>query len=108
MAVQASSPMRREWALICDAPDLPACVAGWEQPGQDQRRDPDRIFEALWSADPQVVRSAARIGAALAAAAVPELPGRLSARLSDDARPGSADLRRASGLIERTVDYLAR
>ncbi len=108
VAIAASSPMRREWALICDAPDHPACVAGWDQPGQDERRDADRIFEVIWSVDPQVVRSAARIGAGLAAAAVPELPGQLGARLSDEAPPGSADLRRASGLIERTVDYLAR
>lgn len=106
--VPDSSPMRREWALICDAPDHPACLAGWEQPGQEQRRDRDRIFEALWSVDPQVVRSAARIGAGLAAAAVPELPGELEARLSEEAAPSSPDLRRASGLIERTLDYLAR
>ena len=100
-------PLRREWALICDAPDTPACVAAWERPGQDQRRDRDRIFEVLWSVDPQVVRTAARIGIGLAAAAIPELPERLSGRLSEDPGPSSADLRRASGLIERTLDYLA-
>jgi DICT domain-containing protein len=103
--VPETSPMRREWTLICDAPDHPACIAGWEQPGQECR-DPGRIFEAVWSVDPQVVRSAARIGARLAAAAVPELGRRLGARLSEEAPPSSADLRRASGLIERTLDYL--
>ena len=44
-------------------------LPGWEHPGQDQRRDPDRVFEVLWSVDPQVVRSAARIGTGLAATA---------------------------------------
>jgi len=106
VAVPENSPMRREWAIICDAPDHPACVIGWEHPGQGLRRD--RTFEALWSVDPQVVRSAARIGAGLAAAAAPELPARLEARLGAEAAPSSADLRRASGLIERTLDYLAR
>jgi MerR family transcriptional regulator, light-induced transcriptional regulator len=105
--VSEKSPLRREWALVCDAPDHPACVAGWEHPGQDQRRDQDRVFEVLWSVDPQVVRSAARIGIGLAAAAAPELPGQLEARLSGEPGPSSADLRRASSLLERTLDYVA-
>jgi MerR family transcriptional regulator, light-induced transcriptional regulator len=108
VAVPDDAPLRREWTLICDAPDTPACVAAWERPGQDQRPDRDRMFEAVWSVDPQVVRSAARIGTGLAAAALPELPQRLAGRLSTEPAPSSADLRRASGLIERTLDYLAR
>jgi MerR family transcriptional regulator, light-induced transcriptional regulator len=107
IAVAEDSPLRREWALICDAPDAPACVTAWERPGQDQCRDQDRIFEVLWSVDPQVVRSAARIGAGLAAAAAPAITGPLTSRLSEEPAPGSADLRRAGGLIERTLDYLA-
>jgi MerR family transcriptional regulator, light-induced transcriptional regulator len=105
--VPEDSPLRREWALICDAPDTPACVTAWERPGQDRCRDQDRMFEVLWSVDPQVVRSAARIGTGLAAAAIPEITERLAARLREEPDPSSADLRRASGLIERTLDYLA-
>lgn len=105
--VPSDSPMRREWVVICDAPDYPACVTGWEHPGQDQSGGQDRIFEALWSVDPQVVRSAARIGTELAAAAFPEIPRRIAARLSEEPGPSSADLRRASGFFERTLDYLA-
>jgi DICT domain-containing protein len=108
VAVPDDAPLRREWTLICDAPDTPACVAAWERPGQDQRRDRDRMFEVLWSVDPQVVRGAARIGTGLAAAALPELAQRLADHLSTEPAPSSADLRRASGLIERTLDYLAR
>jgi DICT domain-containing protein len=107
IAVPEHSPLRREWALICDAPDAPACVLAWERPGQDQQREQDRIFEALWSVDPQVVRTAARIGSRLASAAVPELRERLAGRLSEEPGPSSADLRRAGGVIERTLDYLA-
>ncbi len=105
--VAADSPMRREWTLICDAPDHPACLTAWEHLGQDQDRDQDRVFEALWSVDPQVVRTAARIGTGLAAAAFPEIPGRLAARLREEPAPPSADLRRASGLLDRTLGYLA-
>jgi MerR family transcriptional regulator, light-induced transcriptional regulator len=106
IAVPDDSPLRREWALVCDAPDAPACVTAWERPGQDQCRDQDRVFEMVWSVDPQVVRSAARIGAGLATAAVPEITERISSRLNEEPGPGSADLLRASGVIERTLDYL--
>ena len=105
--VPPGSPMRREWTLVCDAPDHPACVAGWERPGQDDRPDRDRLFETLWSVDPPVVRSAARIGIGLAAADYPELPARLARTIGAPADPSSPDLRRAGGLLERTVDYLA-
>ena len=106
--VAGDSPQQREWTLICDAPDLPACVAAWERPGQQDGPDAERIFEAVWSVDPQVVRSAARIAAGLAGAAAPDVPGALAARLGEQAGPCSPDLRRASELLERTVDYLAR
>jgi DICT domain-containing protein len=107
VAVPPDSPLRREWALICDAPDTPACLMAWERPGQEGRQDRDRTFEMLWSVDPQVVRTAARIGVGLAAAAIPELSERIAGRLSGDPGPSSADLRRAGGLIERTLDYVA-
>ena len=28
------APMRREWAVVCDAPDHPAVLTAWELPGQ--------------------------------------------------------------------------
>jgi MerR family transcriptional regulator, light-induced transcriptional regulator len=102
------SPVQREWALICDAPDLPACVIGWEHPGQHAVPDAQRIFEALWSVDPQVVRGAAVIAAGLAEAAEPGRFSVLQARLAEPAAPSSPDLQRASGLLERTLDYLSR
>ena len=107
IAVPENSPLQREWMMICDAPDAPACVVAWERPGQDDVRDRDRVFEALWSVDPQVVRTAARIGSRLAAAALPEIGERLAGRLGEDPGPSSADLRRAGGIIERTLDYVA-
>lgn len=106
--VPPDSPLRREWSLVCDAPDHPACVTGWEHPGQDQWRDADRIFEVLWSVDPQVVRTAARLGITLAAGAFPAVTGLLQTRLTGDPGPASADLSRASGLLERTLDYVTR
>jgi DNA-binding transcriptional MerR regulator len=106
--IPGDSPVQREWALICDAPDLPACVAGWEHPGQDGKPDTHRTFEALWSVDPPVVRSATLIAAGLAEAALPGQFTALRQRLAEPAAPSSPDLRRASGLLERTLDYLTR
>jgi len=106
--IPRDSPVQREWALVCDAPDLPGCVIGWERPGQDGKADAHRIFEALWSVDPAVVRSATMIAAGLAEVASPGHFASLQARLAEPAVPGSADLLRASGLLERTLDYLTR
>jgi MerR family transcriptional regulator, light-induced transcriptional regulator len=97
------APARREWTLVCEAQDYPACVTGWEFPGQREAADPDRRFEVIWSVDPQVVRSAAAICAQLASSARPEL-GALLGGLP--AAPASADLRRATGLLSRMTSYL--
>ena len=40
------APMRREWSLVCDAPDHTAALAAWELPGQGnvaRRRPPLRV-----------------------------------------------------------------
>ena len=105
--VPGDSPLRQEWSLVCDAVDQPACVAAWEYLGQGRRLDADRVFEVLWSVDPQVVRTAARVGATLAATVIPAMAAQLETRLSGEPGPSSADLRRAGGLIERTLDYLS-
>ena len=60
VALPESSPMRREWSLVCDAPDHCAVLAAWELPGQSAVPDADRLFEAVWSLDPRDAREAAR------------------------------------------------
>jgi DICT domain-containing protein len=107
IALDQRSPARREWVIVCDAPDQPACVAGSERPGHDQHADGERIFEVVWSVDPSVVRDALRIAVAMAAPAMPGLVHQLDSRLNDSTSRASADLTRATGLIERTLDYLA-
>lgn len=63
------APMRREWAVVCDAPDSAACLSAWELPGQSGVADSDRIFEAIWTVDPAAVRDASRVAASVAAKA---------------------------------------
>lgn len=103
--IPADSPLLREWFLVCDAPDHPACVAGWELPGQSGVRDTERRFEIVWTVDPRAVRDAARVAAGLAEMLVPGAAF-LTPRLGDVPPAASADLRRATGLLDRTLAYL--
>ena len=100
------TPLTREWLLVCDGP-FPAVVAGWEPPGQEAPRDPDRVFETLWSLDPRAVRTAALICLAQATPYLPDGGASLQARLSGSPPPASDDLARATRLFQRLVAYVA-
>lgn len=65
----SDAPMRREWAVVCDAPDLPVAMTAWELPGQAAVPDRSRVFEAIWTVDALAVRDAARACAAIAESA---------------------------------------
>jgi len=104
--IPADAPLRREWFVVCAAPDYPAFLSGWEFPGQTAVPDGRRRFEVLWSVDPPVVQDAALICAQIAGALSPSL-GRLAGDLPDGAPPpASADLHRAIGLFNRMTSYL--
>jgi DICT domain-containing protein len=106
VALPPQAPLNREWIVVCDAPDLPACMAAVERPGQQGVHDSRRRFEAVWTVDPRAVRHASRIAAALADE---YRPGWRTTDLAvlDQEPPGvSADLRRASDLLNRTMGYL--
>ena len=93
---------------MCDSRDYPACVTGWEFPGQPQAADASLRFEVIWSVDPQVVRDAAVICAQLARSARPGLGPLLDSLPSEPPAPASADLRRAAGLLTRMTSYLEK
>jgi len=104
--IPADAPLRREWFMVCAAPDYPAFLSGWEFPGQTGVPDDRRRFEVLWSVDPPAVRDAALICAQMACALSPSL-GRLPDDLPDGTPPpASADLHRAIGLFNRMASYL--
>ena len=105
LPLPGTAPLLREWAIVCDAPDYPACLSAWELPGQD-RADSERRFETLWTVDPGIVRSAARICAELTRASAPYLGSILADALSGTPSPASADARRATGLLSRMIGYL--
>lgn len=97
-----ASPLNREWFVVCDAEDLPACLVATERPGAGATR----TFEAVWSVDPVVVRDASLVAAGIA--------DDLGADWRDGQDPvdraepvaASDDLHRATELFDRMVGYL--
>ena len=105
LGLPPDAPLLREWALVCDSPDQPACVTGWELPGQANTPEPLRTFECLWTVDARVVREAARACAGIAAAVDPAGSGRYAGLLAETPPEASADLARSQRLFERIVWY---
>ena len=102
-----SSPMTREWSMVCLADDLPAALAAWELPGQDGVPDGERLFESLWTLDPAAVLHAERACARL----VSELghgTDELLATVDDPRPPTPGDLQRATALFHRVLAYVDR
>jgi DICT domain-containing protein len=101
LPVPPASPIEREWAVICDAPGLTACLAAIERPtGNGARR-----FEASWTTEPVAVRDAARTAAAIALAAAPELAAALRP-LQQPTHATRDTLRATTRLANRIVGYL--
>ena len=105
MPLPADSPVRREWALVCDAPGFTACVAGWELPSPPDAPDSERRFETIWTLDPGPVRAAARVAIALLRKVDPGLSDSVAASLAGPTRPASPDLIEATALFGRIVEY---
>lgn len=103
--IPADDPLVREWALVFDAPELPACLIGWERP---RAQSVARRFEAIWTVEPEVVREAARTIGALATRFAPGVLARVEPRLAE--RPAAvtpAHLRATVELATRMALYAA-
>lgn len=103
ISVPHDAPLLREWAVVCDAPDLSACVAAVERPRLGN--DDDRRFETLWSVDPAVVRDATDIAAGIAGGGegVRGEPGPGNARPTTDP---AGIARSATVITNRVIAYL--
>lgn len=102
------SPMRGEWAVVCDAPTYPAMLAAWELPGQSTVPDRRRLFEAIWTVEPTAVRTAAR-----ACGQVALQLGHLEAtpllyELAENPAPPPIEVVQATALLNRVVAYVDR
>lgn len=98
VALPGPVPLRREWGVLCLAPDATACLVGWEQPGG---RGDARRFEALWSVVPEVVTYAAESMLAYARTLAPDLVPDLDVS-------GIAPPETEGGIVNNTVALLTR
>ena len=102
------APMRREWAVVCDAPDYPAMLTAWELPGQSTVPDRLRLFEAIWTVEPGAVRDAARACAQAAQQLGHPEGAPLLYELADNPAPPPVALLQAASLLNRVVAYVDR
>lgn len=103
----SESPLRREWFVVCDAHGLPGLLTAWEIPGQADKPDAERVFEAIWTVDPRAVRNASRVCAATALAVGAPGAELVVRRLAEpSARP--LDPTASARLFNRIVTYLDR
>jgi MerR family transcriptional regulator, light-induced transcriptional regulator len=103
--IDRGHPLSREWAIVCDGPGVSACLAGWQRPGRSSNGQ--RVFEMLWSVEPDVVRDAARIGVELASAQWPDLRERVPDWLWQQPQPDGSTIERATALTNRMVAYVS-
>jgi DICT domain-containing protein len=102
------APMRREWAVVCDAPDYPAMLTAWELPGQSTVPDRQRLFEAIWTVEPRAVRDAARACAQAAQQLGNPEAAPLLYELATDPPPPPVAVLQAASLLNRVVAYVDR
>jgi MerR family transcriptional regulator, light-induced transcriptional regulator len=106
--IERNHPMAREWTVVCCAEDHAVCLAAWEPPPTRPRSDQDRVFETIWSVEPQVVWDAARVSAGIAAVKHAGLIDPVRSRLEiDPGRPAEDQLRLAAAITSRTLSYLS-
>jgi DICT domain-containing protein len=102
------APMRREWAVVCDAPDHPAMLTAWELPGQSTVPDRQRLFESIWTVEPAAVRDAARACAQVAQGLGHPEGAPLLYELADNPPAPPVELLQATSLLNRVVAYVDR
>ena len=100
------APMRREWAMVCDAPDYPAMLTAWELPGQSTVPDRKRLFEAIWTVEPSAVRDAARACALAALQLGVSEATPLLYELAENPPAPPLELLKATSLLNRVVAYV--
>ncbi|CAN5510184.1 hypothetical protein BH11ACT8_BH11ACT8_30670 [soil metagenome] len=107
ITLSPESPMRREWAVVCDAPELSAAIVGWEAPGQQPSAGTGaRVYEAIWTLEPLAVRQLALLCADVAGAAGHAGAPGLTADLEATPVPAIEIPVAAIALVNRFVSYI--
>ncbi len=100
------APMRREWVVVCESAEYPAMLTAWELPGQSTVPDRRRLFEAIWTVQPAVVRDAARACAQIAVQLGHQNATPLLYELAENPPLPPLELLNAASLLNRVVAYV--
>jgi len=102
--IDRADPIGREWSVICEAPGFTTLLAAWERPGQDGAPDCERVFETVWSVEPELVRAAALVAVGIIERGAPKVAAELSSHLD---RPlGAPGIPALQSLTNRMVAYV--
>jgi DICT domain-containing protein len=99
--IEPTTPIAREWVVVCDSPAFSACLAGVELPGAAAR-----TFETLWTTEPIVVRDVARVTADIASKQDAALDAILKPALQPPAVTNYDSMRTTTALTNRVVAYM--
>ncbi|MDQ3065945.1 MAG: MerR family transcriptional regulator [Actinomycetota bacterium] len=105
--LERTSPLQREWAIIWDAPAFSVCLAASERPGQTRVAGSRRVFEAIWTTEPELVRAATTVALGICSGPAPELAAGARMHLQEPRLADGETLRAATALTNRIVSYLA-
>jgi MerR family transcriptional regulator, light-induced transcriptional regulator len=103
ISVSVADSLGHEWAVVIDAPGYAACLSAWESPDEQGE---DRVFEALWTMDPVVVRRAAQVSATIAAREAPDWAERVLELLAERPLAVETPAPALTALTNRMVAYL--
>src|SRR4051812_5446620 len=105
--IRADDPMGHEWAVVVDAPGFSVCLVAWEPPvAQPPEREHDRVFEAYWTLNPEIVRQAPPAGALVARDSEPAVAVGLERLLEQRPIGADANVDALEALAMRMVGYL--
>jgi len=106
LPIARGEALGNEWAVVVDAPGYAACLLAWEHPAAGRVADRERRFEAAWTLEPETVRRAAQVGAALAARVAPDVGGRLQELLADRPLAVESPAPGLTALTNRMLGYI--
>ena len=98
-------PFEQEWAIVYLAPRNSALLLGRELPGA-AAVDPERRFEFVWSAQPELVLQALEAAVHLAEQTAPAVASELASELASFPGPLALDPEFVTALTNRMVAYL--
>lgn len=107
--IPPTDPFAREWSVVCDAPGFSVSLLARERPGHPAGvTEDDRLFDTLWSVEPDVTREASRAALSLARDAAPDLfGGPEPAQMTRTPAPSSDEMRALTALTNRMMAYTA-